>query len=154
MMPGPLTYQKENLSELRPELEQLLPGHWKEMARDQDYVPLNVAWAKYYALEAIGAIHMITARDRGELVGYHLTIVTPHLHSEDVLHGLVDYLYLLPEYRQGRNGINLIKFAEQDMISLGVKKIVTGVKLHHDHGIILKRMGYEPSDMIYTKVII
>jgi len=153
-MPNQLTFQEESLSVVKPELEELLPGHWQEMARDQEHIPLNVAWAKYHALEALGAIHFVTARDGAQLVGYHLTLVTPHLHSQDVLHGLVDYLYLLPEYRQGRNGINLLRAAEDGLVALGVKKIVTGVKLHHDHGSILKRLGYEPSDMIYTKVIV
>jgi GNAT superfamily N-acetyltransferase len=64
-----------------------------------------------------------------------------------------DVLYLAPEYRKGTTGIRLMKTAEEELVKLGVQRIVQNVKLTNDWGSILERMGYKPFERIYTKVL-
>lgn len=148
-----MNYQRESLMQAQWEMEPLIKLHWLEMMGDQPEIDCDVDWDQYSVLENIGAIHFYTARDAGVLVGYHNTIITPHLHSKKTLHGLVDYVYLHPDYRRGFIGVNLLKGADRSLEELGVKKIVSGVKLHHDHGRILERLGYRASDQTYIRII-
>lgn len=148
-----IKYQRESLMRCQWEVEELVKLHWPEMMGDQPEIPLDIDWDQYSVLENIGAIHFFTARDDQLLIGYHSAIITPHLHSRKTLHALVDFLYLHPDYRRGFIGVNLLKHADESLESLGVKKIVSGVKLHHDHGRILERLGYRASDQTYIRII-
>jgi hypothetical protein len=122
---------------------------------DHDAVPLDPDFNAYAALDHVGQLQVITVRSDGDLVGYHTSIVRPHLHYKGTLHAQVDLYYLHPEFRRGINGLRLFEAAERAWRERGVIKAMTGTKLH-DHlnvGRIFERQGWRATEHSYTKVL-
>jgi len=146
-----MKYQKERLTkELQAELEPLLLDHWAEIAQYSD-IPMNVDWQRYYTMQRQGILQVYTARDEGKLVGYCVYMVVPHLHYSDTLYAIQDVLFLHPDYRGRTAGYRMIKFADKDLEGRGVGVIMQHVKVKHDFGPLLTRMGYEHAENIYSK---
>ncbi len=148
-----ITYQVEDFNNLRPELETLLPLHWEEIALNRDKIKLDVDWDAYQSIRDRNALHVLTVRDDSKLIGYHICIVTPHLHYKSTLHALTDVYYILPEYRKGMTGIKMFKELEKSLRSLGVKKVFTGTKMHLDMGRIFEHLGYNQAEKMYSKYL-
>lgn len=140
-----------------PEAVPLLEQHWKEIAPHQDIFKLNPDMATYRAMEKSGRFCIVTARLEGRLIGYVWLLIQRHLHYQDVKQasivsvGTDDIHYLLPEYRKGWTGVNLLKAAEDEMRSRGVQVMYLRTKAAHDHGAIFLRLGYAPTDVVYSK---
>lgn len=148
--------QVESWASAYPEASKLCRRHWEEIAGNKDTIPLSPRWDRYEAMDKLGLLHITTARDEtsdGKMLGYLLYIVMPHLHYSTSLTALGDVLYLVPEARLGTTGIRLIKIAEDSLKGRGVQRILQNVKLAHDWGPILKRMGFTEFETIYQKVI-
>lgn len=148
-----ITYQVEKVKDCYEELLPFVPLHWAELGLTQNEVPVNMDWTRYFRMEKDGALHFVTVRDNGKLIGYHWTIVHTHFHYKTTLHGQVDLYYILPEYRNGRTGLRLFQFAEQELKKIGVKKIITGCKVHLDHTRLFEHLGYVHSDHQFYKLI-
>jgi hypothetical protein len=146
-------YQVERWNDIQPELEPFAVLHWQEIALDHNVVPLDMDWDKYKDLDDKEVLHVVTARNEEGIVGYHISIICGHLHYKSTLHALVDLYYLAPLFRTGRTGLKLFQFTENSLKALGVKKIVTGTKVHFNHGRLFEHMGYTNTEVIYTKLI-
>lgn len=148
-------FQVENFRHFQPELPPLLRAHWLEVALDHGAVQLDPDWERYFALTDAGALSCVTVREGegGPLVGYHIAIVSGHLHYKNSKHGITDVYFLSPAYRRGFTGIRLFKAVDAEMTRLGVVKRVTGTKIHLDMGPILERLGYQETEHVYTKIL-
>ena len=127
--------------------------HWREIALNHDEVPLDIDWARYADLHEKGALHVVTARREGRLIGYHIAIITTHLHYRSTLHGITDVYYIVPECRHGVTGMRLFQAVERELKARGVRKLFTATKLHLDQGPLFERMGYRPVERLYAKLI-
>lgn len=151
-----ITYQTETWAAALPDMEPLFIEHWREIALGHDKVPLDIARERYQAMCDTGTLHIVTVRDAGKLVGYHVAIIGGHLHYLSTSHGITDVYFLQPAYRRGRTGILLLRKVEQEMRRLGVKKLFTGVKLHTAagrSGRLFEYLGYTATETLYTKYI-
>lgn len=99
-----------------------------------------------------GLLHVVTARNDGVLVGYHLTLVRKQLHR-NVLSGYVDAFFLDPEHRKGSTGMRLMKYAEETLKRRGVKWLYTGTKHVKNIGILLEHMGHKAIETQYLKIL-
>ena len=150
---GLVTYQVEEYDTCRAEIDACLRVHWLEIALDHDAVPLDKDEAGYRALANAGQLSIVTARRGGELVGYHASIVRPHLHYRSTLHAHVDVYWLRPDCRRGLVGYRLLQAAERALKARGVRKVFTGTKLHKDRGVLFERLGYRETERLYTKIL-
>jgi len=148
-----ITYQKETIVSLQEELEDLIVIHHEELGIYNDKISLNVMWENYFALEEMGNLHVLTAREEDKLVGYYICGVQPNLHYADVLFSVNDILFIHPDYRKGFTGIRLIKEAEKEMRKLGVKVMTIGFKTYAPFGRLLERLGWDFTEKVYTKYI-
>jgi hypothetical protein len=148
-----VTYQQEFLHSVEHELKDLLQQHWKEIALNQDFIPLNPCWESYHNLEEEGKLRIFTARDSGKLIGYFVVIVSYNLHYKDHLFATNDVLYLHKDYRKGFTGIRLIKFCEQCLMKDGVSVFTINTKVHQAFDPILERLGYNLIERVYSKPI-
>jgi hypothetical protein len=151
-----LLYQVEAWSDCWPEMAPLWPAHWREVATDQATIPLDVDHASYAAFEAAGALHVVTVRDPqrgGQLVGYHLTIVRPHLHYRTTLMGFTDVFWLHPDYRRGPAGLRLFRCVEETLRAKGVQKLFTGTKRSLDLSRLFERLGWTSTEVLFTKYL-
>jgi hypothetical protein len=148
-----IIFQKEKLSDILDEAKPLFHEHWEEIAGNKDKYPLNVNYDVYLALDKTGALHVVTARDNGKLVGYVITIVLPHLHYMDCLTAMNDILMLKKEYRRGTTGIRMLKFSEESLNERGVMRHILHIKTCLDWGKIAERLGYIQTEKTYEKTV-
>lgn len=148
-----VVFQVEHFRNVQPELVDIVAVHWREIALDRAAVPLDPDWERYYELADAGKLSVVTARERGRLVGYHIAVVSPHLHYRGTLHGVTDVYFILPEFRKGFTGIRLMKVVDEELKRLGVVKRITGTKRHLDMGRLFERLGYRETERVYTKIL-
>lgn len=148
-----ITYCVEDISSVRKEMEPLTILHWAELAGDVEDIPLDFDWDLYSNLQALGKIMFTTVRDDGQLVGYHCALVSNHMHYKSTLHGIVDFFWIHPEFRRGFIGINLLKYVENELRNRGVRKVIMSSKNKLDTSALLKRLGYDQTERIFTKLL-
>jgi GNAT superfamily N-acetyltransferase len=151
-----LTYAVEAWSDVWPELEVLLQDHWQEIALDKDVIALDMDLARYGALEAQGMLHVVTARHQRVLCGYHVSIVTTHLHYRTSLTAAEDLYYLTPPYRHGWAGVRLFQYVEATLRPRGVERMAASCKLHFQQGRVARlfaRLGWTQTEALFTKYI-
>lgn len=143
----------ELLEDMLDELKPLLPIHWLEIANDQDTIPLDPDYEWYLSMEKNGHLQICTARKEGVLVGYVITFIRMHPHYKTTKFGNVDIYYLVEECRNNGVGARFFKFHEFIMKSIGVHKLVTMVKTHHDHSPLFKALGYTHTEELFGKIL-
>ena len=148
-----ITYQEEPYPKLVEELKVLLPLHYAEVAEDQDRIPLDPDWGEYMNMHCSGILHIFTAREGKELVGYHVNIVKKGLHYKSNLFAMTDIFYLKPELRGVGAGLKMFVFVHEELKKMGVEKIFTGYKVKHDLSKLFDGLGYRLSDKFYTKLL-
>jgi hypothetical protein len=135
------------------ELEEIIPLHYEEIARDRDVIKLDPDWEAYHQSERAGQLHMMVARCEGRMIGYHICFVRPHLHYRKSLSAITDIFYILPMHRAGRVGIELFKESEKVLKARGVQKIFLGCKIAMDLTPIFLRLGYNRIEYVFAKLI-
>lgn len=146
-------YAVERWSDVKRQMLPLLKRHWREVALNHKDVPLDIDHEKYDALDECKMLHILTVRRQGLLIGYHVAIVSGHLHYKSTLHGITDVYYIAPECRHGVTGMRMFQAVERELKALGVKKLFTATKLHLDQGPLFERLGYKPVERLYAKII-
>lgn len=147
------TYSVESLMACRAEVDPLLIEHWKEIALNQDEIPLDVDWTVYEAMEQAGILVFISCRRDSALIGYSAFVVKPHPHYKSTVFAMNDVIFLKEEFRRGRIGYGLIKASENAVRDKGAEKISWHVKITNDWTALLSRMGYEIEEMNCGKLL-
>lgn len=137
---------EENLEYLKP----LLPIHYKELALNQDKVPLSPQFDKYVATEKQGGLIFVTLRSAGQMVGYFIGFIAPGLHYSTCLTCQMDIFYVLPEHRGSGAGFQLFKFVEKQLKQRGVRRMFVGSKMHKDASWLFEKLGYTPVETYYS----
>ena len=151
-----MRYARERLTPgLLHEALPLLRAHKDEIAHYQD-IPLDVAEEKYLAMDLAGTLRVFTARVDdatasldNKLVGYAVFFVAPNLHYRGSLQASQDILYMDPAHR-GR-GLVFINWCDEQLRQEGVQAVYQHLKVEHDFGRALERLGYVFVDKIYAR---
>jgi GNAT superfamily N-acetyltransferase len=136
-----------------PELKPILPLHYEELALDKDKVPLSPQYDIYEAREAAGELIFVTAREKGELIGYFIGFIAPGLHYSTCLTCIMDIFYIHPEHRGSNFGFKLFDFVEKELDRRGVDRWFVGSKCHLDASWLFERLGFERVEVTYSKYI-
>jgi len=146
------SFQRETYEDVIGDIRPILELHWREVARYPD-IPLQPNWTAYEHLQALDILRIYTGREDGRLIGYSIFVVHKDLHYSTSLTADEDLLFLAPEYRKGRVGLQLMQFAEAELTAEGVQLVKRRTKVAErlNFGALLERMGYEPIDVIYGK---
>lgn len=149
-----LTYQKENFSDIKYELQPLLEKHWEEVAIYKDKVPYAPDWERYHNLESSGQLHIVTVRDAGELVGYYVSIISQGLHYRFTKYAINDIVLIKPEYRNARVGVDLFKYTERLLKEQeGVAVMTVHMKTFLPFDSLCEGLGFDYAERLYTKFI-
>lgn len=144
----------ERFHAIAHELPVLFTQHWKELALNQDAIPLAPDWDKYYALDIEGILRILTARvPSGQLVGYVFLLVGPHLHYKSTTWAHADMFWLDPVYRQGWTGVRLFKDLIKGAKIMGAANLTLATKTHFmDNRVtkLLQRLGFVPIETIHA----
>jgi L-amino acid N-acyltransferase YncA len=151
----PVTFAVEQWSTYAADAPSLWQRHWTEVALDHEAVPLDMDLARYAELDRLGMLHIVTARVRGNLIGYFTGVVSCHLHYASTLHCLVDLYYLEPLWRRGTTALRLFGTAHRTLKERGVVKILSGSKIHNalDMTRLFTFMGYKHVEKQFSKLL-
>lgn len=148
-----LTFATEDWAYVLPEMQLLWPSHWAEVATHRDRIPLDPDLVSYERMNNAGQLHVTVARHNGDLAGYVVAIVRPHLHYAHSLSAFYDLYYLAPAHRRGMNGVRLFQAAEVALRKRGVERMFTGTKLSKDATRIFERLGWIETERLFVKWI-
>lgn len=145
-----MQFQREVAThELFEELMPLLQKHWEEIAHFKD-IPLDPDWDIYLKFEEVGAFRLFTARNEiGSLIGYSAFFVRPNAHYKTSIQALQDVLFIDPSQRGA--GAKFIIWCDKQLASEGIGAVYHHVKVTHNFGPMLERIGYKLVDLIYAK---
>ena len=146
-----VTFQREGIADLWPELMPLLAAHHQEGAGSLRDEPLDVDQETYDAVDGMGAYRAYTARADGRLVGYAGFFVRSHLHHRGLMFAAHDVLYVLPEHRGGLTGVQLIVHAGRALRAEGVRLVSHQALIGSDFARILERLGYTAESAVYLR---
>lgn len=155
--PPKLTYHWEQFSQTTKQYTPLFMEHWRELALNQDTIPLDPDFTRYFQMELVGLLHVLAVRDAGRLVGYAFLIVCPHLHYASSRWAALDMFWLKPAYRKGWSGVRLFRHVEQRARELGAVVLSGTEKQHfangkqHRVGALFEFLGYDPIETVYAK---
>lgn len=150
-----ITFQRERLPAIAAELPALFEQHHKELAVGR--YPLSPDWDRYFDLDLVGILHVLTVRDGALLAGYVFNLIGPHLHKKTTRWCHVDMYWLHPGYRSGWLGYKMLRANESMAKGAGAAKISIAEKCHFHNAFgrqvsaLFRRLGYEPEDVIYGK---
>ena len=145
-----MKYKREIADDaLVAEMLPLFQKHWEEIAHYKD-IPLEPDFKKYLVLEGLGDLRVYTARDEsGRLVGYAIYVIFIDAHYQSLLGAKQDVLYILPANRGF--GMDFIVWCDNQLKDQGIKVVFQHVKVAHDFGPMLKFLGYELVEHLYSK---
>jgi len=134
------------------EFEKLFPEHYEELCvtKDFNYEP---DYEAYKRMAEAGMLRCITCRSDERLIGYIIFIVTPHLHYKSCMTAIEDLYFVTKEFRKGRVGIMLFKYAEKVLKERGVQRIVMHTKVHLDNSKLFEYLGYKMTDKVFSKML-
>jgi GNAT superfamily N-acetyltransferase len=151
-----LSIQVEKFADIARELPPLFEQHYREIARDQDKIPLAPDWDRYFQLELTGWLIITTARAGKDLVGYIFNLAGGHLHYRSTPHAEIEMFWLDPAYRGSSFALRWFRENEAALKKLGAKKIAVATKNGYKGGrvgLIFKRLGYLPIETTWAKVL-
>ena len=148
-----ITCHVESFEERLAELQVLLPLHYRELALNQDKVPLSPRYGDYIDRERAGGLLFVTLRDGGQLVGYFIGFIAPGLHYSTCLTCTMDIFYVHPDKRTGSAGVRMFRFVETELRRRGVQRWFMGSKIQADASALFKRIGAAPVETYYSKWI-
>jgi len=147
------SYQQEFISSVKNDITDLLHKDWSEIEHRKDIRPFNPDWDAYEALEQANMLKIFTVRENDRLVGYHVNIVAPSLHSKGVSQASADVVYLHPDYRKGFTGYKLFKFAEKCLKEDGVNILHLTATEANPIGPLMSKLQYDKIETKYEKVL-
>lgn len=146
-----ITYQSELLFQCVLEAQPLIAAHHAEVEMDRPGFIFAVDWGQYRRAEEAGVLHIITARQEGEMVGYVTAMIAPHRHSAGAIHAQGDLIYLKPRARKGRTAFDLHNAAETHFKNKGATYLSWSAKMGSTLEKLLPRLGYQPEEIVYGK---
>lgn len=146
-----MEFKREEYSEgLVAEIWPLLEEHYQEIAHFQD-IPLAPDFEAYRNAEKLGVVRIFTARDQGRLDGYAIYFLRRNIHYQTSLQAVQDILFLSAGLRRGLAGYRFIKWCDEQLKKENVQVVYQHVKLAHNFGPVLERIGYEPVEVTYVR---
>lgn len=147
-----ITCHNESFEQRLDELKTLLPLHYKELALNQEHVPLSPQYDVYINRERRGELVFITVREAGEMIGYFIGFVAPGLHYSTCLTCTMDIFYIHPDRRGSGVGLKLFRFVEAELKRRGVNRWFMGYKIHAPYARkLFEAIGADPVEVYHSK---
>ena len=125
---GRLVFHVERLAGIVAELHPLHELQWLETEKYRHGQGLNLDYAYFIEAEHDGRLLQFTARAAGRLVGNMRMYLYRDLHTGH-LAAKEDTMYLMPDYRAGRNSLRFLQYLERGLQTAGVRQITTDSKV-------------------------
>jgi len=171
-----ISFRREILGQVRPEVRMLLQKHWEEVALNKDRITLDIDEAFYDAMENAGALRIYTVREAGHLLGYAVFFVKPHPHYRTKIWAVSDIIWMERRLRTRRDifsriwrklrhivrpqlvcatvGARFIAFIEASLREEGVAVMHTHSKVEHPAlARVLRYLGHQHTEQGHSKYL-
>lgn len=139
------------VSDKFPELLPLLQAHRDELATAKHLMEVAPNLPAYRALEECGALLALVAYLGDEIAGYSINFIGPHMHYSGMRYAQNDALYVRPEHRGGRLGLQLIRRTEELAKERGARMMMWHAKQNTALEKLMPRLNYAVQDTIFSK---
>lgn len=146
-----ITAHQELIADRLEEIKVLLPLHYKELALNQEHVPLAPQYEIYLERERRGEVIFTVLRESGAMIGYFVGFIAPGLHYKTCLTCTMDIFFVRPDKRKQGAGLRLFAEVEKELKRRGVQRWFMGSKMHKDASYLFKKIGAEPVETYYSK---
>ena len=144
-----MRFQQEDFSSIYPEIAPLMEINFRETGADPS-IPLDLNKELIDHVSKLGSYKLFTARtDSGELVGYCGMYVSFNMHFKSSKQASQDVIFIHPDHRGF--GLSFIKWIDQQLKELGVEMVYQSVTEKFDWSLILKRIGYQKAETLYSR---
>lgn len=136
-------------------MRQLTLAHWDEVGFKEGNLELNLDEEVYATMESAGNARFYIAYDGDVVAGYISILASTMVQHKDVMQAVTDSFYVVPEYRGAGVLQKLIEYIEQDCITHGITFLAIAFPPERARatGKFLKRMGYAPREITYSKYL-
>jgi hypothetical protein len=141
-----VNYQIENVYEIRHEMDELIAIHYAQVSTHKHVKRLAPKWERFKELTEGGNCRTATARtDAGELVGYMITFIFPHIHFDCTM-AMNDAVFLHPDHR-GLTSYRLFEFAIADLReNTEADMFAVHMKIHLPFRSLLAKLGFNQTE--------
>lgn len=144
-----ITVQTEKWADVVGEMRPMFEEHFLELGVNQHRIHVKADEERYLGLEKLGILFVLTVRAEGELTGYFVGFIMPHLHYLGAgPWAMTDMYYIKPQHRRGA-GLKLFRAFKQLARDRGCKFAVTSCKVHEDHSAFLEKLGAKWTDKTF-----
>ena len=127
--------------------------HYDEIAQFKEVQELDPDCEAYDRMEKSGKLWVMTAREKGDLVGYIVMFLSNDLHYRKMVRAIEDVHFILPEHRKGLLGYKMLARTVAEMKAKGAHTITFRTKADNSHGLLFERLGGVLQDLVYTIVV-
>ena len=148
-----MKYTLEKYRDIIEELKEIYIPFFKEVDIYPESPRPNVDHDQFIALENINGLQLVTTRESGKLVGFHISSVITDIFYKHILTGYVLCYYLLPEFRGNGNGTRMFAFADESFKKSGVERVFMSRKIYIPNEPLFLKLGYTQLESGYTKAL-
>lgn len=137
--------------------QDLILNNFQETGPSKEDRELDLNWDMIQNLFNAGWLHIAGLLKDDKLVGYAFVLKVPNLLHKSVSTCLIHTVYVAKEYRKGRNGLMLIKYAENLARALDAEELRVAIsrfsKTRQDKPLtdLFAVLGYDFQEVIYSK---
>jgi L-amino acid N-acyltransferase YncA len=146
-----IIFQRETFKHCIAEIQVLFDDHHREVY--QGHLAGKISIGTYQKYEDDNCLVLTTARRNNELVGYSTARTFNDAHADGTLVAYVDSYYLIKKERRGMAGVRLLTAIENELRSIGVKKIYTSAISHLNTEVLFRYNKYTEEETIYSKIL-
>jgi hypothetical protein len=142
-----ITFGLEKFVDFFPDAYKLFKQHVDEV--DLFGLELDIDYNYYSNCCKGGTVKIFTLREGEELIGYAAFFLFQHNHHKASLHAKQDVLFIRKEKRG--IGLTFLKECDLQLKRMGVDVVHHCVPASRDWSPILKRIGYNKLETVYTR---
>lgn len=143
-----MEFQREHVLILIEEGRELMREHWDEITAYKD-IPLGIDEEKYSKFEELGAMRAYSVREDDVLIGYAVFFVQYNPHYKGSLQATQDVVFIRKDKRGF--GKEFLAWCDKQLEDEGVQVVYHHIKTKHNWGAMLEQMGYQLTELIYSR---
>ena len=145
-----MDYSVESYKDIIPEMDVILPSFYREV----DIYPENpTPDINHELLSSIPSLQVITAREEGELVGFHISLIEKDMFYKTLDLACVLFYYLHRDHRGEGRGTKMFEYAEELYKEKEVDRVFMSRKIYIPNEKMFTKLGYTHLESNYTKAI-
>jgi hypothetical protein len=151
-----MRFAAEPFERWHKEAAPMFRAHWELVGRHKEEIPLEVDVERWVKSERAGLVAAFSARTQWRLDGYALYLTAPSLNYRGRVFAYCHAIYIEPRELAGLKGVRFarfIQFCDAELKKRGCVKSIMHMKLAHDFGRLVARLGYEESERLWEKVL-